>query len=123
MNFLFLISLLIIVVIIVIIVLRLTHKKKESYASGDYRKVSEWGNTPTLLYNNGWFLKGPVGSAYCSACEKGKASGCSCNRLSADMSDPYRTRYPIDLPTPFKSYELPGQICPKCLEVIKTELM
>ena len=98
-----------------------TPAPKEKYVA-DYRKADDWGNTPALLYDNGWYLNAPVGSQYCAKCEEGRATGCACNRLTADQSDPYRTRYPIDLPTPFKPYELPGQICPRCLEVIKTDL-
>jgi hypothetical protein len=119
MNVFIIIALILLLALVIYICCK--KEQKETYSDGTYRKVSEWGNTPPLAYKNGWYIGAPPGSQYCAACED-NAKGCACNRLSSDMSDPYRTRYPIDLPAPFEAYELPGQICPKCLQVIKTSL-
>jgi uncharacterized protein YxeA len=41
-------------------------------------------------------------------------------RLSADMSNPDRTSYPISPPDAFSADALPAQRCPKCFSIIQT---
>ncbi len=93
------------------------YNKKEHYQA-EYRRIDEWGNAPRNL---------PMIEAKdldsCSACKtSGLVSACACNRLSSDMSDPYRKQYPITPPAPYQEYELPGQVCPKCMQIVKNNL-
>lgn len=87
---------------------------KEGYES-NYRTLNQCRNFPSIN----------VGS--CSFCEQScqpisTGCDCDCNRLSSDLSDPCRTRYPIDFPVPFEDYELRQSSCPECLQVMKYNL-
>ena len=119
MYLIIILSLLLLAIVAFLVIYCVTHKKKESY----YRAVQDWGNTPPLVYKNGWYSIAKAGCDSAAADDLGEMADCGCaDRHSSDMSDPYRFRYPITPPSPFEPYELPHQVCPKCTEAIKTKL-
>lgn len=100
----------------------------EGYADADskYLPVNDWGksdHTPAVypVYNE--TPEDPDSPCDCNADQYpiDRLGNCAC-RLSADLSDPTRSSYPITLPCPFEPDELPHQVCPKCNEVFKTRL-